>query len=339
MINSWFHKTTLDEAYYKENLAERLPHHIIDAHVHMNLEEHVKGVSKERISMDWALECGLQMEYEAALYYYQMMFPKQKIEMVAFPFPLAEVDITANNHYLSELGKEKKICPLMSVRPEWSAEYCEKMFMEGGFFGIKPYPYLASNVKGADISIYDFLPNEQLEIINKYKQPVVLHLPRRGRLPDKENIKELREIRQKYPDITLVLAHFGRCFTKEVFQKGMDALGQDKDGFYFDTAAVINPQVYALAMEELDSSKILFGTDFPIMTWHGIREWHTDTPTNIAREDFSWNRHEKGFEVEKQFTFIAYEQLNNILNAIGNNTKVLQQIFYDNAKEVFKAWC
>jgi predicted TIM-barrel fold metal-dependent hydrolase len=89
-------------------------------------------------------------------------------------------------------------------------------------------------------------------------------------------------------------------------------------------------------MEELDSSKILFGTDFPIMTWHGMREWHTDAPTNFAREDFSWNRHEKGVEAEIQFTFIAYEQLNNILNAIGNNTKVLQQIFYENAKGVFK---
>ena len=336
MINKWFHKTELDIEFYNEYLEERLPEKITDVHVHMNLEEHVKGVSKERISMDWALECGLQMEYEAAQHYYQTMFPGKDILLTAFPFPLAEVDIPANNVYLSGLAKTGKIDALMSVRPEWTAQYCEEILVNNPFLGFKPYPYLASAIKGADISIYDFMPESQLSVLDRHKKALMLHLPRKGRLPASDNIRELREIRQKFPDIHIILAHFGRSFTTEIFNQGITALGEDLKGFYFDTAAVVNPGVHQMAMERLDSRQILFGTDFPIMTWHGMREWHTDTPTNYCRENFGWNRHEKGAEAEAEFTFIAYVQLKNMLDAIGNDHMRKEQIFYKNALDAFR---
>ena len=336
MINKWFHKTELDIEFYNEYLEERLPEKITDVHVHMNLEEHVKGVSKERISMDWALECGLQMEYEAAQHYYQTMFPGKQILLTAFPFPLAEVDIPANNAYLSGLAKTGKIDALMSVRPEWTAQYCEEILVNNPFLGFKPYPYLASAIKGADISIYDFMPESQLSVLDRHKKALMLHLPRKGRLPAPDNIRELREIRQKFPDIHIILAHFGRSFTTEIFNQGITALGEDLKGFYFDTAAVVNPGVHQMAMERLDSRQILFGTDFPIMTWHGMREWHKDTPTNYCRENFGWNRHEKGAEAEAEFTFIAYVQLKNKLDAIGNDYIRKEQIFYKNALNAFR---
>lgn len=336
MINKWFHKTELDIEFYNEYLEERLPEKITDVHVHMNLEEHVKGVSKERISMDWALECGLQMEYEAAQHYYQTMFPGKDILLTAFPFPLPEVDIPANNVYLSGLAKTGKIDALMSVRPEWTAQYCEEILVNNPFLGFKPYPYLASAIKGADISIYDFMPESQLSVLDRHKKALMLHLPRKGRLPAPDNIRELREIRQKFPDIHIILAHFGRSFTTEIFNQGITELGEDLKGFYFDTAAVVNPGVHQMAMERLDSRQILFGTDFPIMTWHGMREWHKDTPTNYCRENFGWNRHEKGAEAEAGFTFIAYVQLKNMLDAIGNDHIRKEQIFYKNALDAFR---
>lgn len=335
MVYNWFHKTNIDQRFYEEHIRERLPQRIVDAHVHMNLEKHVKNVSPERIAMDWALECGLQMDYEASRTYYHALFPDREVELVAFPFPLAEVDIPGNNRYLAGLAREKGICGLMSVRPEWSSEYCEETLLGNPFAGFKPYPYLASQIKGADISIYDFIPGEQLAVLDRHKKALVLHLPRRGRLPAPDNIRELREIRQAYPDIRIVLAHYGRCFTTEMFQKGTDALGEDLDGFYFDTAAVINPQVHRMAMERLDGSRIIYGTDLPIMAWHGIREWQSDTPSNYCREEFSWNHHEKRDE-ENGFTYIAYLQLKNMLDAIGENKSVREKIFYKNAKEVFR---
>ena len=335
MVYEWFHKTETDRIFYEEHIKERLPVKILDAHVHMNRMEHVKGVSRERIAMDWALECGLHMDYEASQIYYGAIFPDREVERIAFPFPLPEVDIPGNNTYLAGLAQKKRIYALMSVRPEWTPEYCEQVLMQNPFAGFKPYPYLASPVKGADISIYDFMPKEQLAVLDRHKKAMVLHLPRKGRLPAPDNIKELREIRQAYPDIRIILAHYGRCFTAQMLQKGTKDLGEDLNGFYFDTAAVVNPDVHKLALETLDSSRILYGTDFPIMTWHGCREWHSDTPSNYCREAFSWNHHEKK-EEEDSFTYIAYVQLKNMLDAIGEDEGLREKIFYKNAAEAFQ---
>ena len=42
VVYNWFHKTDIDQRFYEEHIRERLPQRIVDAHVHMNLEKHVK---------------------------------------------------------------------------------------------------------------------------------------------------------------------------------------------------------------------------------------------------------------------------------------------------------
>ena len=161
----------------------------------------------------------------------------------------------------------------MSVRPEWSAEYCEQTLHEGGYLGFKPYPFMRSETEDDDISIFDFMPKHQLEVLNRNKKALLLHLPRHGRLPDDDNIRELRDIRQHYPDITVVLAHFGRCFGPEHFEAGMKKLGVDRDAFYYDTTGITEPGVYRRALDTLDIKHIIHGTDMPIFLFHGRMRW------------------------------------------------------------------
>lgn len=335
MIYPWFHITEDDKAFYNHFLKDRMPDKILDVHVHMNKLEHVKAITPQRMQEDWALECGLHMDYEASQFYYSTLFPGKTVELNAFPFPLPEVDIPANNEYLGSLADEGKINAMMSVRPEWDAETCEEMLLKHQFTGFKPYPYLASQEKGADISVFDFMPHHQIAVLNKHKKAMMLHLPRHGRLPDKDNIREILELRQKYPDMKLILAHFGRCFDANFFKKGMGALGKDLEGIYFDCAAVTNAEVFALALEMLDTKQFLFGTDEPILLWHGEQTWNEGgSAVNFTREDFSWNKHPKTPKEEEEFVFIVYRQINNLLDALGNNETAKQQIFYANAKTV-----
>lgn len=337
MIVNWFHKTALDEAFYQEHLKERMPRAILDAHVHMNQMEHVKNVPQEKIQADWALEVGLHMDVEAAEHYNKVLFPDTPVEVNGFPFPLPEVDIPSNNEYLGQLADEGRILAMMSVRPEWTAEYCEQVLLGHAFSGFKPYPYLATDEKGADISIYDFMPRHQLEVLNRHGLALMLHLPRHGRLPAPDNIKELRQIRQDFPDIKIILAHFGRCFDRNYFRKGMGALGEDLGGFAFDTAAVTNPEVFPLALELLQPTQILFGTDNPIMIWHGEQAWNeAGSALSFAREDFRWNTHPKSPEEENAYVFIAYHQMKNILDAIGNDETVKDLIFFRNADRLLR---
>lgn len=340
MIYPWFHVTQQDQAFYDAHLQHRLPRKIFDSHVHMNLEAHIAGVPIQRIQADWALESGLHMDYEAARHYYSVLLPDQAVTLLAFPFPLSEVDIAANNDYLGNLCKlcinhKHNLFAMMSPRPEWNAEYCEQVLLQYPFSGFKPYPYLAAQEKGADISIYDFMPKSQLAVLNKHKRAMVLHLPRHGRLPAAGNIRELLEIRQQYPDIRIILAHLGRCFTPEYLSKGLAALGADRHGFYFDTAAITGKAVFDLALEQLNADQILFGTDQPIFLWHGEQVWNAQgAAVNFAREDFSWNINRKSPAEEAGYPLIFYQQLKNLLDAIGEQQDVKNRIFYENASKI-----
>jgi uncharacterized protein len=330
----YFEKYDLDVEFYQRKLKDRLPSVIVDAHRHLNLPEHVKNITPETIQGDWALECGLVMSYEDSMQYDQILFPDQKIVPIALPWPLYDADTVSNNNYIAGLINNHGICGLYTVRPEYDIESIEQAYILGGFSGFKPYPYMASSVKGADVSIFDFMPRAQFALANKLKAPVLMHLPRAGRMPDPDNVREIRSILNDYPNVKLVIAHFGRCFNHEVFMKALEVLGSDIHGLWFDTAAVINPKVYSLAFENLDPHKILFGTDFPIMLWHGKREWPNGTYINLCRENFSWNKHYYP-DQENSYTFIVYEQLNNILDAINGDRNLLHSIFQENTTGVY----
>ena len=326
-------KTEVDQGFFQNHLEGRMPAEIFDAHIHLNLPEHIPFISQERIRSDWAFECGLFLTAEEALDRAKLLFGNTRYSMAGFPWPIREALLEENNQYLLAEKSKGNTFPFMGVKPDWSAETVDTQLLN--FCGLKPYPDFVASCKGAQNSIFDFLPHAHLSVLNRQKKAVVLHLPRRDRLADRDNIRELLEIRQKYPDIDIIIAHLGRSFCPVFLAEGLDRMGSDASGFYFDTAAVINPDVYRMAFERIDYHKILFGTDAPIMYWHGKRIWTEREYFNLCREDFSWNRHTEGREAEAQYTFILYEQLRSILDAMqlsGFSTVEKDAVFCDNAK-------
>ena len=337
-MNSWFVRDENDARYYAEHIENRLPESVFDAHVHLNLPEHVEKVSAQTVAGDWALQCGMSMSYEEAVAYHEALFPDVAMKMLALPLPLTEADMPANNAYLAGLVGENKVTALMGIRPEWDAESVEKQLLEGEFAGFKPYPYMAASEKGAEVSIFDFLPHHHLKLADRYGKTVLLHLPRKGRLADDDNIREIREIIQKYPGLRLVIAHFGRSFNVVYLREGLRKLGTDKSALYFDTAAVMNPAVHQEGLQQLRTDQILFGTDMPILLWHGTRKWTETEYFNLSREDFPWNRHPYP-EDEKNYTFFLYEQVRAMLDALeqsGASRQEIAGVFFKNACRVYQ---
>ena len=207
----YFHKTELDAEYYEARLKNRLPRRMIDAHAHFNLPEHISGVSEETIAGDWACECGMVMTYEDAAGYMSAMFHDKDVGFVALPWPLRDADTIGNNAYIASLIKHRAVRGLYTLRPEYDTKQIERDYLGGEFCGFKPYPYMASLKKGAEVSIFEFMTREQFRLVNKLRAAVLMHLPRAGRLPDPDNISEIKEILDDYPDVRLVVAHFGRC--------------------------------------------------------------------------------------------------------------------------------
>jgi hypothetical protein len=333
-MHSYFHKTEIDKEFYAKHIASSLPDRVIDAHAHFNLPEHVANVSRETVAGDWAMQCGYIMPVEDARYYASVLFPDRQIEFVALPFPLREADTGGNNAYISSLINKEGLRGLYTLRPEYGIDKVEREYTDGRFCGFKPYPYMASPVKGAEVSIFDFMTHGQFKLADRLGAPVLMHLPRAGRLPDPDNISEIRVILDRYPGVKLVIAHFGRCFNHEYFERALESLGDDVRRLWFDTSAVLNPKVYELAFRYLDYRRILYGTDMPVMLWHGKREWDAGGYHNLCREDFTWNTH-KYPEDEKNYTFFIYEQINSILTLIGGDAEKTECVFCRNAEDIY----
>ncbi len=335
----YFEYTEFDLSFYEKYLRSRIPSKIFDVHVHMNLPEHIEKVPAERWFSDWALECGRLLPCDDAYACAREIFPETEYSIAGFPWPIKEADIEGNNRYLAEMRKKGKCSPFMTVKPGWDQESIDKALTKGGFVGFKPYPDMVSGLKGADISIFSFLPHEQWEILNRHKKAVMLHLPRKGRFSDNDNVRELLEIRQKYPDITIIIAHFGRSFCPYYLKNGLSKM-KGAEGFYFDTSAVLNPEVYDIAFSEISTDRILFGSDMPIPFFHGRRTWTEKDYKNLCREKYSWNKdgHEPP-EIEKKYTLFIYEQMKSMLDAVernGLNDNQKLGIFFKNAKKALK---
>ena len=332
-MRPYFEKTELDEAFYAEHIAPRLPAQVLDVHVHLNRPEHIAMVPEERWLSDWALESGHLLPCDDAYRCAKELYPDVEYAIAGFPWPIREADLVANNAYLSSMRREGKLSPFMAVRPEWPTEEVERALLEGEFVGFKPYGDMLTGVKGADISIFDFFPHAQWRILEQHHKAVMLHLPRKNRLADDDNIRELTEARYAYPDVTIIIAHFGRSFCPVYLEEGLDKLG-DAEDFYFDTAAVVNPAVYDVAFSRLRRDRILYGSDMPILFWHGRREWSEREYHNLCREDFSWNVERRSPEEEATYTIFLYEQMRAILDAIerhGLTEGEKRGIFRENA--------
>jgi predicted TIM-barrel fold metal-dependent hydrolase len=198
---------------------------------------------------------------------------------------------------------------------------------------------MVSGVKGAELSIFDFVPKEQWRIADRHSGAVMLHLPRALRIADPENIRELREIRHRYPGVSIIIAHFGRSFCPTYLEEGLKLLGPDAEGLYYDTAAVINPATYDLAFSRIDPGRILYGTDMPILLWHGRRTWTEREYRNLCREPFSWKTEGESEEAESRYTLFLYEQMRALLDAMERHRldpAEVRGIFWDNAEGVLK---
>ena len=99
---------------------------------------------------------------------------------------------------------------------------------------------------------------------------VLLHVPRSGRLADPEIQQGVQKLSRDYPNAQIVLAHCGRCYLPDEMKRAIHSI-RDLDNVYMDTSMVMDPIVLQIVLEEIDSSRVLFGTDFPVPAMRGRR--------------------------------------------------------------------
>ena len=330
----------VDRAFWEEHFENWLPRRILDAHTHIShprlrLEEMTDGRRRQY----WVNELHEPIDAPAAERCYRTVFPNREFTCVAFGHPSLDYDVEGANAYVQAECASRGWHSLAVIRPQWSGEKVAALLDAPGVIGIKPYYALISHDaetrdRHLEASIFEFLPHHVLEVVNDRHAWVTLHVPKAARLGHSENVREIREIRRRYPNVTLVIAHLGRCYTEP---HALEALPQfaDDPGLYFDTSAVLNPACHRVALQHLGPKRLLYGSDNPIMYMRGCRQYHDRAYINRTSHPFYFNKDREPPEVEARYTLFMYEDLRAIKQACTELGIVAREeiegIFHSNA--------
>ena len=332
--------TEVDQAFWTEHLEPWLPPRILDAHTHVVHPAHrLVPMSPAMRQQYWVNEVFEPIDAPTAEHCYHTVFPHRDLTCVAFAMPDLDFDLDAGNLYLQQECPRRAWHSLAVIRPQWSQEKVAALLDAPSVIGLKPYYSLISQNRDTrdahlEASIFEFLPHHILEVVNDRHAWVTLHVPKAARLGHPDNLREVREIRRRYPQIVLVIAHLGRCYTEPHALEALPPFADDP-GLFFDTSAVLNPASHRVALEHLGPARILYGSDNPILYLRGRRQYRDRTYVNRTSYPFHFNRHREPPEVEATYTLCLYEDLRAIKQAceelgITERSQV-EAIFLDNA--------
>ncbi|HOJ12718.1 MAG TPA: amidohydrolase family protein [Clostridiales bacterium] len=342
-----FEVKEIDVKFYEEQLKEFLPDQIIDIHTHVWLNKfRVKEEDACNMpvrSATWPSLVAKDNSVEDLIQTYKLMFPDKKVTPLIFGHPLIEYDIAKSNDYIEECSKRFGFPSLILSIPEWSGAELEEKIIRGGFLGSKVYlnyakPYIPQN----EIRIFDFLPEHQLDVLNKHGWIVMLHLPRNKRLKDPVNLAQLLEIEQNYPRLKLVVAHVGRTYCPEDVGDAFEVLTGTKN-MVFDFSANTNQFVFERLIETVGASRILFGSDMPILRMRMRRICENGNYVNLVPKGLYGNisgdvhmREVDGADAEK-LTYFMYEEIAAFKHAAASmelKKEDIENIFYNNAVSI-----
>lgn len=135
-----------------------------------------------------------------------------------------------------------------------------------GMRGIGELAFYRRNISPRDIKNLAFI----LQPLAGQKIPFLLHTsePVGHTYPGKslENLQRTYQLLLTLPDVIVILAHWGGGF---FFYELMPEVARAAQNVYYDTAAspfLYKPQIYALAIKIVGPARILFGSDYPLIS-------------------------------------------------------------------------
>lgn len=328
--------TDYDKKVYEEKLVDFLPDRIIDCHTHVWLPGMKKPDAKG--SAAWTYKVASDMSYEDLQASQSALFPGKTVTSVMMGSPTC--DLPRVNGYVTELIQKYKEPCLYCTAYNTSTQEIEAA-MAQGYLGIKPYlancaPYIPAN----EVRIFDFLPHEHLELMNRMGGIIILHIPRPMRLRDPVNLEQMMEIDERYPNAKVIIAHVGRAYVHKDIGDAFDLLRKTKN-LYYDFSA--NTYDYAMEgiIEAVGPKRVMFGSDMPYSKMRMYRIDDNGNYVNVVPRglygDVSDDPHMRETD-EPDVTTFVYEELLAFRRAaerLGLTREDVYDIMYGNAARYF----
>ena len=332
--------TDYDKKIYETEINEFVPKHMVDSHTHVYEFGLKKGVKQAPSpSTSWTGKVAKENHIEDIVQTYKDAFPNQKVVPVIFGSPSA--DKVATNGYISKVAKEYNYPALYCTHVNMTADFLEEEVIKGGFQGLKPY---CGNVKDdvfpPEAGIFDFLPHEHLKVANKYGWKVVLHISKSDRLKNADNIRDLMEIEQKYPNVKLIVAHIGRAYAPEDIGDAFETLKHTKN-MMFDFCANTLPEATEKCIEAVGTKRLLWGTDLPIAKMRMYRIHENGNYVNVVPRgvygDVSSDIHMRETD-DPNITTFTYETIRGFMKTVkkmGLTKQDVEDVMCNNAVKLY----
>ena len=339
-----FSLTQTDRRIYDQELRDFLPKEIYDIHSHLWLESFWATPDSDNLrAVSWPYLVARDNSGEDLAETYRLLFPGKRVVPMVFANPEPNDDLTVHNRYVRQNADAYRYPSLYFSHPKQTADEVERGVLEGGFLGLKSYLNLSpANIPEPDIRILDFFPPKHLEVLNRHRWIMMLHIPRPGRLRDPQNLADIAWIKRTYPDIRLILAHVGRAYCMEDVGNALDTLAPYQD-LLFDFSANCNPDVLETLVGHVGANRVLFGSDSPITRMRMRRICENGHYVNLVPPglygDVSGdpNIREVSREEGDQLTFFLYEEalaMKTALTRLGLGAKEAERVFAGNARDL-----
>ena len=344
-----FEVKDIDKRVYEDELADFLPDNIIDIHTHVHSIKHRKEKNTDRQVL-WPSLVAAENTYDQLAETYRLMFPGKTVNQLSFCNANTAEDYVIKNEYVASEAKKHGFHALYFSMPWEKGDELEYQCKKGGFLGLKSYlSFAGGDIEEKDIEIFDFFPHHQFATADRNGWIVMLHIPRRGRLGDPVNIRQLREIDETYPNAKVIVAHIGRAYADINAGNAFSELARTKN-LFFDFSANTNENMMYKALETFGPKRLLFGSDLPITRMRTRRIIRNNTYINLVPKgmygDMTGVPHMEevsGEEAEK-LTFFLYEELLSFKRAAakaGLKSWDVRAVMYENAKNILsgaKKW-
>ncbi len=190
---------------------------------------------------------------------------------VTFGFPWQSIDTCKmnNDYVLDAVARHPDrligFCCVDTGHPEAAAEV--ERCLSAGLSGVGELAFYCGDMDGQCIDGMD----EIMTIARRFDRPVMVHTnePVGHQYPGKTSntLIQIYTLVKNYPDNRLILAHWGGgIFFYTLMKKEVT---ETLANVWFDTAAspfLYRPDIYRMAVELAGPEKVLFGTDYPLLT-------------------------------------------------------------------------
>jgi len=340
----------VDMPFYRSEVAPILPPAVLDFHTHAWRRDQWLGdpfvpgdespqENGSSVQPKGARYMVTTLEYSAEqlLADGRRIFPDRDYQAVFFgqPTPAADTDLT--NSYVAKAARLGDLYPLIITgRNRTPAEQLRREIQERGFLGYKVYLDWLGDDYG-DVLVEDLIGSEEMKLADELGLVVLLHVPRSGRLADPDVQRGVREHAARCPNARIVLAHCGRCYLYDEMRAAIAAI-RDLGNVYLDTSMVMDPMVLRLVFENMDSRRVLFGTDFPVAAMRGRRVQVMDHWVDVVLNGYPPSAFRVGSNAIHA-TFMAYEIAAAIRMAgemAGLDREQVRDVFFENGMAVLR---